>query len=114
MRLEDKNSGDLEQAKLSLLSRWRNYEKHLIADLHDLANSGFADARLCAMARSDLEKAFLEIEKALRLGAPNEYAKAPTPPGDTAFRPRVDPTPEINSNTGQIEWKDHLAGSKSS
>ena len=86
-------SPDLEAAKLQLKTRFRNYENHLNEEIHDLANSGFADARLCAIAKTDLEKCFLALEKALRIGAPDDYAKQPAPPGGNPFPKAVDPYP---------------------
>ena len=91
-----KNDGDLEQAKISLAMRFKNYEGHLRDEISQLSNSGFADGRLCAIAWTDIEKGFLALEKALRIGAPNDYAKAPQPTGANPFRPRVDPAPGAN------------------
>lgn len=106
-----KNDGDMEHAKLRIAMFWKSLEKHLGETLGEVANTGFADARLCAMARSEFEKGFLLVEKALRLGAPNEYAKQPVPPGDTKFKPRVDPNPELNvGGSGRIEWHDYKSG----
>lgn len=105
MEFRDPNHGDLEEAKLNIATRWRNYEMHLVDDLEKLANSGFADRRLCAVAKTELEKAFLVIEKALRLGAPEDYAKAPNPPGGDPFRSPTDPAINV-SEQRHVEWKD--------
>jgi hypothetical protein len=101
-----KNSPDMETGKLRVASRFRNIETMLQADLEEVANSGFADKRLCAMAKSELEKAFLLIEKALRLGAPDDYTKQPFPEGGHGFKQRVDPIPDRNMGQKHVEWHD--------
>lgn len=106
MELPD-NHGDLEQAKLAVASRFRNYESSLMKAIEELANSGFADKRLCAVARTDFERAFLILEKAIRIGAPDEYAKQPGPPGGYGFTQRVDPAGDRNvAPHKHIEWRD--------
>lgn len=97
-----KNDGDLETAKLKIATFWKQLEKSMGEALGEVANTGFADTRLCAMARSEFEKGFLLVEKALRLGAPNEYAKAPLPPDVEKFKPRVDPTPTKNTAAANL------------
>lgn len=104
-----KNDGDLETAKLRIAHFWKKLEKSMGETLGEVANTGFADTRLCAMARSEFEKGFLLVEKALRLGAPNEYAKTPTPPDVEKFKPRVDPHPELNTGepSREIEFREY-------
>jgi hypothetical protein len=100
-------SPDLDTAKLKIASRFRNFEAALNEQLTQLATSGFADARLCAIARTDFEKAFLTLEKAIRIGSPDDYAKQPFPDGDRPFTPPVDPLPHKNvAPHRHIEWKD--------
>jgi hypothetical protein len=91
------DSPDLETAKLMIASRFKNFEIALNDEIVELANSGFADQRLCAIAKTDFEKAFLTLEKAIRIGAPNEYAKQPYPDGHPKFVPPVDPLPQKNT-----------------
>jgi hypothetical protein len=112
MQMPDK-SADLYTAKLKIAARFRNFEEALMAQLADLANSGFADTRLCAMARADFERAFLELEKAIRLFEPDDYAKQPMPPDAQKFQPPVDPIPHksVGPQT-HIEWRDANAGSE--
>jgi hypothetical protein len=106
MQMPDK-SPDLYTAKLKIATRFRNFEEALMQQLSELATSGFADARLCAMARADFERAFLELEKAIRLGTPDDYAKQPMPPDAKAFRPPTDPIPHKSVGPqSHIEWRD--------
>lgn len=112
MEMPDK-SADLYTAKLKIATRFRNFEEALMQQLSELATSGFADARLCAMARSDFERAFLELEKAIRLSEPDYYAKQPMPPDAKAFQPPVDPIPhKAIGPQNHIEWRDSNAGSE--
>jgi hypothetical protein len=101
------DSPDLDTARLKIASRFRNFEAALMEQLSQLATSGFADARLCAVARTDFEKAFLTLEKAIRIGTPDDYAKQPFQPGDKPFAPPVDPIPHKSVGPGKhIEWRD--------
>ena len=96
------DSPDLETAKLKIASRFRNFEAALNEQLNELAVSGFADARLVAIAHTDFEKAFLTLEKAIRIGSPDDYAKQPYPPGSKKFQP---PTKSVGPDK-HIEWRD--------
>lgn len=90
------DSPDLDTAKLKIATRFKNFEIALNEQLVNLANSGFADQRLCAIAKTDFEKAFLTLEKAIRIGSPDDYAKQPYPPGHEKFIPPTDPMPSRN------------------
>ena len=100
-------SPNLETAKLKIAARFRNFEEALFDQIGQLATSGFADARLVAMAHADFEKAFLTLEKAIRLGSPEDYAKQPYPPGAEKFQPPTDPIPHKSVGPDRhIEWRD--------
>ena len=101
------DSPDLDTAKLKIASRFRNFENALMEQITTLATSGFADQRLCAIAKTDFEKAFLTLEKAIRIGSPDDYAKQPFGPGDKPFQPPTDPLPQRNIGSQKhIEWRD--------
>lgn len=101
------DSPDLETAKMKIATRFRNVEIALMEQLGELATSGFADARLCAMARSDFERGFLELEKAIRMGAPNDYAKHPVPSDAKKFAlPPAGDYFEAHEGRSRIEWRD--------
>ena len=101
------DSPDLATAKLKIATRFRNFEAALNEQLNQLATSGFADKRLVAVAHTDFEKAFLTLEKAIRIGTPDEYRKQPFPDGAKQFQPPVDPIPHKSVGTQpHIEWRD--------
>ena len=102
-------SQTIEGGKLKIASRFVNFENVINEQLNHLAMSGFADKRLVAVAKTEFEKAFLIIHKAIRIGAPDQYAKQPMPPGGSPFRQRLagdfDEHGEITSQK-HIEWRD--------
>jgi len=110
MQLPDR-SADLEQAKHKILVHLKEMQDSLYDYVTAIANSGFADKRMCVIAQVDFDKAFLEMGNALRIGTPNQYAKAPgDSPPPASFTPPTDPSPERNvAETRSIEWRDHKA-----
>jgi hypothetical protein len=81
---------DLIEAKARMAHAYAAMEAHLLRQVDILAKSGLADARLLAIARTDVEKAFMAIAKALMTGGPSgrEYGKIPMPePMPQAFTP---------------------------
>lgn len=116
MRLP-KGCATLEDAKAELASHYQVMEMRLERECADLATSGFADARLCSMAHTKFEEAFLILMKALRRGSPNDYAKQPrvvpdpesfTPPsaGDFDEGAELGARERLRAPPGAIEWHD--------
>ena len=89
-------SPDLDHAKEQLHRRFVTYEHQLLKETDELANSGFADRRWCAIARTHFEEGVMALHRALRDfpgDDPNQYGKVPmaSPTESGAFqRPPVD------------------------
>jgi hypothetical protein len=89
-------SADLDEGKRKLADHYKALEMRVLNECAGLAKSGFADARVSALAYNKFEEAFLLLRKALRIAAesddPNEYGKKPTSdvPVPSEFAQRVD------------------------
>jgi hypothetical protein len=96
MKLPPK-SPDMETAIENLHRRYARYERILMDEIDELARAGFSDKRLCAVARTDFEKAFLVLHKALRDypgDDASDYGKIlGSSPVPKEFTPRADPSP---------------------
>jgi hypothetical protein len=100
-------SPDLETAKMKIASRFVSMENRLMEEIAAVATSGFADQRLCAIARADIEKGFMALHKALRFGENNDYGKIPLDePLHRSFTPPTDEKSVIAEEAGKIEWQD--------
>lgn len=90
--MEFTGSPDMIDVVEKLKKRFADAEKALLTYLDDATNSGLADRRWMAIARTDLEKGFLAIEKALPAidARRRNYAKVPVDPSGSQTYP-VDP-----------------------
>lgn len=106
-----------EDAVAMLATRYTHILKFVLAEIDDLAKSGIADQRWCAIARTDIEKGFMSLNQALPSARDGRnYGKAPRADADqnpAEFTPPVDPgsyhTHQIPPNPNVpplIEWKD--------
>jgi hypothetical protein len=105
---------DLGEGIALLSQRYDRIRQFILAEIDQLAKSGFADQRWCAIARTDIEKGFLSLNQAMpdaRDG--REYGKVPHPdnPNPASFTPPVgdaerEPRPVGIAPLPQIEWKD--------
>lgn len=105
------NSPDIATAKQFLKLQYSKMEEYVLHEVDNLATSGVADKRWCAIARTDLEKGFLALTKALATGQSNDYAKLPVPnPFPQSFDPPpagdFDESGELTSRS-HIEWRDY-------
>ena len=105
-------SPDLEAGVDGLHQYYAALEKVILANIDELAGAGFSDRRMCAIARTDFEKAFMVLHRALRDypgDDPNNYAKVPhTHPMPPQFTPPVDPEGHRQvASQRHIEWKDY-------
>ena len=95
------NSPDMDSARMQLALKHSRMEAILNEHIAELAKAGMFDGRLLAMARSDFEKAFLLLDKALRHppadgSTQREYGKVPL---DTPIP--SDFTPGIEDQSGR-------------
>jgi len=92
------NSPTVDDAKIKLAMRLVDMEAHIMEFVDGLANAGFTDKRLCAIARTDIEKGFMALQKAMRMNANanNEYGKVPLPDDATLSRQRTGPETSIS------------------
>jgi hypothetical protein len=73
-----KGASDIAGFKMLLGQKNDRMEQILAEHVAAIKNTGFADARLCAMAHTKFEEGFLILQKALRINAdPREYGKVP-------------------------------------
>jgi hypothetical protein len=116
------NSASIEDAVNRLHETLTNQESNTLAYIDKIAQSGLADKRWCALARTDLEKGFMAAHRALR-DYPgqdqNNYGKVPLdqplprefqPPTDMADqygrdRNIASPPKQIPPRPG-VDWKD--------
>lgn len=69
---------DVESFKMLLQQKNDRMEAILAEHVAAIRNTGFSDARLCAMAHTKFEEGFLILAKALRVNADTrEYGKVP-------------------------------------
>lgn len=84
-------ASDIAAFKMQLALKNQRMEEILNEHVSQIRNTGFADQRLCQMAYSKFEEAWLLLAKALRIDADTrEYGKVPldTPiPSD--FTPKL-------------------------
>lgn len=108
----------MDTAKDNLHARYASVEVAVLADVDQLATSGFADKRWCAIARTHIEEGFLALHRAIRDypgDDPNQYGKVPhTHPLPPSFTPPVGgdrdmTTPGIGAPNPKIEWSDYDA-----
>jgi hypothetical protein len=103
-------STDLQDAKRRLQQRFTHYERVLLDEIDELARSGFADKRWCAVARTHVEEGIMAFRRALRDNDadPDNYQKiASSEPMPDGFRPRVDPAGDrLVGPHRHIEWHD--------
>jgi hypothetical protein len=105
------NSPDMDAARENLKAQYQKLEAYVLRQVDDLAKSGIAGQRLCAIARTDIERAFMALEKALMIGGPagNDYAKVPSvDPFPQSFRPDLDRSP-LHNVAPKPEIRDHRA-----
>jgi hypothetical protein len=100
-------SHTIEEAKANIAERLDAAQRSIENYIDDVANTGFADKRLCAIAKTDIEKAFLILAKALRMGSPNDYAKQPFPDdaSELAPPPAAGDFSEGEAPRRHIEWQ---------
>ena len=109
------NSPDMLAGINNLHQHYSKLEKHVLDAIDELAKSGLGDQRMCAIARTDFEKAFMVLHRALRDypdDDPNQYGKRPHhEPLPKSFTPPVDPegSKQIGEQ-GKLDWKDYSAG----
>lgn len=82
---------DIPHFKMLIKQKNVRMEEILNDHVGQIRNSGFADQRLCQMAYSKFEEAFLLLDKALRIDADQrEYGKIPDPtPIPAEFAPQL-------------------------
>jgi len=110
-------SSTIEEAVSKLAKRYDTISRFVLSEIDELAKSGMADQRWCAIARTDIEKGFLSLRNALpdaRDG--REYGKVPRTAesqNPTSFTPPVDPEGDRIGHHGtppRIDWKDFKVG----
>jgi hypothetical protein len=116
------NSPSLEDAVDRIHHALDEQERNTLDYIDEIAKSGFADKRWCAVARTDIEKGFMAAHRALRdypSADPAQYGKVPLDqPLPRQFQPRVDantnprqpppPPRQIAKLEGQhVEWGDY-------
>jgi hypothetical protein len=92
-------SPDLDHAKEQLHKRFVTYERELLKITDELANSGFADRRWCAIARTHFEEGVMALHRALRDfpgDDPNQYGKVPSVTSPGFEPPPVDDAPNYS------------------
>ena len=109
-----KNSPDLDVAKDKLHEDYAKLEKILLERVDILAQSGFADKRWCAIARTGFEQGFMALHRALRdypTDDGRQYGKLATAtPDPPEFQPPVDPDGAKQiAERRQIPWSDYDA-----
>jgi hypothetical protein len=92
-------SPTLEDAKEKLHRHYNTIEKTLLREVDELANSGFADRRWSAIARTHFEEGVMALHRSLRDfpgDDPNQYGKVPMPSPGGFEPPLVDDHPNIS------------------
>src|SRR4029077_12028860 len=105
------NAPDIATAKAFLKLQYGKMEEYILHEIDNLATSGVADKRWCAIARTHMEEGFAALLRALVTGQGNDYAKVTMP---APFPKSFDPPPagdfdergELSSQS-HIEWQDH-------
>lgn len=99
---------DIEEGVKLLSARYDRIKAFVLAEIAELENSGLADKRWCAIARTDIEKGFLGLTNALPSARDGRnYGKVPVP--DDAS---PGPAPKNAGDWSQggaplrIEWRD--------
>jgi hypothetical protein len=87
-------SASMEDAVDRIHAALAGQEKNTLDYIDQIATSGMADKRWCAVARTDLEKGFMAAHRALRDypgNDPNQYGKIPLDaPLPKEFQPPTD------------------------
>lgn len=93
---------DIPHFKMLIKQKNVRMEEILNEHVASIKNTGFADQRLCAMAYSKFEEAFLLLDKALRIDASTtEYGKVTEPtPIPQEFAPGVAVSDQRFDNDG--------------
>lgn len=110
------NSPDMEQARDNIHRQIANSEKVTLDYLEKIAQSGLADKRWCAIARTQLEQGFMALQRSLRDypgDDPNNYGKVPL---DTPLPKDFSPPSDMPDQFGrdrniapparEIPWRD--------
>jgi hypothetical protein len=107
-------SPDMETAKERLHNEIGITARVQLEMVDDIARSGFADKRWCAIARTHFEEGEMALHRAIRDfpgDDPNRYGKTPSAnPLPKSFEPPVEPQTNISEDsTKQVEWSDYDA-----
>lgn len=101
---------DIEEGVALLAKRYTKILQFVLSEIDELAKSGLADARWCAIARTDVEKGFMSLNQALPSARDGRnYGKVPHPdnPSPPEFTPPVDPEgSKVIGAPLKIEWRD--------
>lgn len=110
MKLPD-GAKTIEEGIALIAARHAAMKAVMLKEIDDLAKSGFADQRWCAIARTDIEKGFLSLNQALPTARDGrDYGKQPVDPGaplPAEFVPPVDTEARRVGNPPAVEWQDY-------
>jgi hypothetical protein len=114
-------SASIEEARERLHQEIAKFEAMALGYTNDLATSGIADQRWCAIARTHLEEGAMALHRAIRDypgNDPNQYGKVPLDkplPREFTPPPAGDFQETGNRKIGEqrkVDWKDYSAGEK--
>lgn len=113
-------SADIEAAVNNLHRDIDQIEQLALHTADRLAQSGIADKRWCAIARTNIEQGVMALHRALRDypgDDPNQYGKVPLDaPLPKEFQPPTDMPDQYGNDKNiapphrQIDWKDYSPG----